>query len=274
MNAGYSISLLRRWVALYTRGLPDDVRAARRDEIEGDVWSQREEAVRLGLPAAAVAREILTRLVFGIPADIGWRLGQAGIAGTPVVPERTPTTTARVVALLAILGGAGWATWPVMLAITDAPFWSDGSPASAVLTVSGMIGTLALAGATYGLVFGCQDRIRNGAAFLGSVGASGGAASLIGLYVGVLALPMGSASVAWELGRVGVFPRWLSWAHAAAAILALIPIVAILANYEILLDRGSVLIMTLVLPYAATWIAIGWSLRHGLPVVERPSEGV
>jgi hypothetical protein len=85
---------------------------------------------------------------------------------------------------------------------------------------------------------------------------------------------VGSAGVAWELGRIGVVRRWLSWAHVAAAILALIPIVAVIANYEILLDRGSVLIMALVLPYAATWIAIGWTIRHGLPVLERPSERV
>jgi hypothetical protein len=274
MNTGYSVGLLRRWIALYTRGLPDEVRAARRDEIDGDIWSHHEEAARLGLPAATVSREILTRLVLGVPADIGWRLEQAGIAGTRAVSDRSATTTSRVVALLAILGGAGWSTWPVMLAVTDAPFWSAGSPSSVVLTISGSIGTLALAGATYGLVFSNQERIRNGAAFLGSVGAAAGAGSLVGLYVGAAVLPVGSAGVVWELGRVGVLLKWLSWAHAAAAALALIPIVAILANYKILYDRGSVLLMALVLPYAATWIAIGWSLRHGLPVVERHSEGV
>jgi hypothetical protein len=31
-------------------------------------------------------------------------------------------------------------------------------------------------------------------------------------------------------------------------------------------------VMMLMLPYAFSWIAIGWSLRHGVPVLEQPAE--
>jgi len=40
MTAGRSAALVRRWVALYTVGLPRDLRDTRRAEIEDDLWSQ------------------------------------------------------------------------------------------------------------------------------------------------------------------------------------------------------------------------------------------
>jgi hypothetical protein len=66
-------TLVRRWVGLYTRGLPAEVRDARRAEIESDLWSQSEEAALLGRAQRSVGTEMLARLVLGIPADIGWR---------------------------------------------------------------------------------------------------------------------------------------------------------------------------------------------------------
>jgi hypothetical protein len=57
------------WVDRYTRGLPEPVREARRDEIASDVWEQR---------AATGTRlsgdlDLLSRCVRGMPADLLWR---------------------------------------------------------------------------------------------------------------------------------------------------------------------------------------------------------
>jgi hypothetical protein len=77
-------ALVRGWVGLYTRGLPAEVRDARRAEIESDLWSQTEEAEYLGQGASSVEIEMLARLVLGIPADIGWRQAhRRGNAATP-----------------------------------------------------------------------------------------------------------------------------------------------------------------------------------------------
>jgi hypothetical protein len=66
-------SLVRGWVGLYTRGLPTDLRGARRAEIESDLWAHSEEANELGRPPLSVGIEMLTRLALGIHADILWR---------------------------------------------------------------------------------------------------------------------------------------------------------------------------------------------------------
>lgn len=82
MNA--ASSLVRRWVDLYTRGLATELRTARRAEIESDLWAQSEEADEIGRPPLSVDAEMLTRLVLGIPADIGWRLAhRLGNAPSP-----------------------------------------------------------------------------------------------------------------------------------------------------------------------------------------------
>jgi hypothetical protein len=63
-------SIAERWVALYTRGLPDTVREARCDEIASDVFEQRasnrasERALRVSING---------RTVRGIPGDVVWR---------------------------------------------------------------------------------------------------------------------------------------------------------------------------------------------------------
>lgn len=63
-----------RWVALYTLGLPSDERAARRREIDSDVWEQGHELEESGRNRIAIAWDILGRLIRGVPGDILWRL--------------------------------------------------------------------------------------------------------------------------------------------------------------------------------------------------------
>ena len=272
MNAERSARLVRWWVGTYTRGLPADIRQDRRDEIEDDLWSQVHEAGSSGRTDRSLAGEIVIRLLFGIPADVSWRVEKRGPVPKRVPPDKSPTMGIRVVALLAILGGVGWVAWPIPQALYGDAGWADPEIAW-FLFVSVVIGTWALAAATIGLVVAFGEWIRGGAGFLGVLGATVGAWSVLGVYGAIVALLLGSAVLVWELGRVGVLSRGLSRVHAAAAIVWIPPIVAILTNNTILNPSATaVLLVTLFLPYGFSWIAIGWSLRHGVPAPERPAK--
>ena len=102
MTTGRSATLVRRWVALYTHGLPVDVRDARREEIAADLWSQAHDAARVD--PSAPADDVLGRLLFGLWADITWRLEHGRrVRGRPVL--RSLSTGTRIIAALAIVGG-------------------------------------------------------------------------------------------------------------------------------------------------------------------------
>jgi len=272
MNADRAAELVRRWVAFYTRGLPPEIRTDRRDEIEDDLWSQLRDGATSARPEPSLTGEIVARLVFGIPADLSWRAEQRRGAGAPVGPERSSTMGTRVIALLAILGGVGWAIWPIPQALVGRE-WPAGEPVSWLLFITVVLGTWALAGAIFGLVSMFADRIRGRAALVGSLGAVMGAFSVLGAFGAIVALPLGSAALAWDLGRAGVLGPWLSKAHVATAVLFLILIAVIFGNPALYDDRATAVpLLMLAIPYAVSWVAIGWSLRHGVPVPAQPAE--
>ena len=62
------VALVRRWAALYTRGLPADVRDRRLLELESDVWEHLHDADERN-----VRRAVFGRFLRGIPADVWWR---------------------------------------------------------------------------------------------------------------------------------------------------------------------------------------------------------
>jgi putative membrane protein len=64
-------TLTRRWVRLYTAGLSPEVRDARRAEIESDLWENSSDSEE-------TRRQVLGRLLLGMPADLSWRLEQRG----------------------------------------------------------------------------------------------------------------------------------------------------------------------------------------------------
>ena len=57
------------WTAVYTRKLPDDVAARRRDEIASDIFEHADE---LG-PSSGQQVAVVGRVLWGIPADLSWR---------------------------------------------------------------------------------------------------------------------------------------------------------------------------------------------------------
>ena len=74
MNGSPVAALVRGWVSLYIRGLPADARTARRDEIDDDLWCEHAEAAGLGRSARSLDADLFLRLLFGMPADVSWRL--------------------------------------------------------------------------------------------------------------------------------------------------------------------------------------------------------
>jgi hypothetical protein len=142
----------RGWVRLYTLGLRPDARAARRAEIESDLWEHRHDAAATGSTgfAAAVLRRVLT----GMPCDVLWSLDERGSApevsamGMPWRSQRGLQTvivwgTAVFAVALSLLDLAGMPVLAfVVLGVVGVPLVAGlmravlGSPGGAV---SGMV---------------------------------------------------------------------------------------------------------------------------------------
>ena len=109
------IRVTRRWVRLYTAGLPPEIREARCAELESDLWEQDHEAAAADGRPTKTAMQVLHRLVRGIPADVSWRQQQGGAkvfrkAGRAAVEGAMLTTAALArhwVAGLVVLALAG-----------------------------------------------------------------------------------------------------------------------------------------------------------------------
>ncbi len=71
------VRLVRGWVRLYTAGLPADLRDARREEIDADLWEQARDAALMARPTNTLRSQIALRLVLGVPADLLWRFDKA-----------------------------------------------------------------------------------------------------------------------------------------------------------------------------------------------------
>jgi hypothetical protein len=110
MNRSRVAALVRGWVDLYTRGLPAEARAARRDEIDDDLWCQQEDAAAAGRSARSLDADLVLRLIFGIPADITWRLTHRGPAPTANL-VRSPARSTRILGVLAMSPGHRWRPW-------------------------------------------------------------------------------------------------------------------------------------------------------------------
>jgi len=94
-----SVSVIRAWVALYTRGLPEPLAQARRAVINGDLWDEAEAARWLD-ETSGLPRQRWSRWVRGLPADISWRIAHSRI---PNRPRRSDMRISKV--QLAAIGG-------------------------------------------------------------------------------------------------------------------------------------------------------------------------
>lgn len=256
MNASPAAAIVRAWVDLYTRGMSGPVRDARRDEVADDLWCQREEALAIGRSPRSLEAEMLMRLLFGMPADVSWRLSSGGPGGAPSF-ERRPSMGTRVLGILAIIGSAAWTILTAGYVLFGEAMWSGtGGYITLALTVSGGLG---YAGAATGLALRFQDRMTPFGAVGGVIAGVGALLGGLGAYSADILLPMGSAVMALDLGRAGVLSRLLAVSHAvtAAGFLALLWIS--LTNFPI---TGSLWLGALAGPYLISWLAIGiWLIR-------------
>jgi hypothetical protein len=139
-----SASVVRRWVDGYSRGLPADVRAARRDEIEADLWDESLAAVALGR-ATSIDRQRLDRLIRGIPADVTWRLGQRRGATRKTGRDTVRISRVELILLLGVAAFYGLLLLVALPAITapDPDRWGGWGPygmlAGLSLSVTGLI---------------------------------------------------------------------------------------------------------------------------------------
>ena len=74
----FAARFVRWWVRFYTLGLPAQERDARLAEIESDIWEEVEFARNEGNSVHVIALHICTRLLFGLPMDLSWRLSRPG----------------------------------------------------------------------------------------------------------------------------------------------------------------------------------------------------
>jgi hypothetical protein len=261
-------ALVRGWVDLYTRGLPAEVRAARRDEVDDDLWSQHSEAEELGRSPRSVAGEVLVRLLLGMPSDLSWRLSHGRTRGAPA-PERSASMSIRVVGALALLGGASWAALIILvLAFGDAVY--EG-PGAGVFLALGAAGSLGLAAAAIGLIWQFQERVGPLGSLGGVLAGSSAFLGTVGAYGAIVFLPIGSAMLAWDLARSGVLSRSTAIVHVLSSGAFLITAVQSQIDYTQAIEQG--LFIALAVPYALTWIAIGASVFRGLPRNHEPATG-
>jgi hypothetical protein len=263
MNGSPVAGLVRGWVSLYTRGLPADARAARRDEIDDDLWCEHAEAAAAGRSARSLDADLFLRLLFGIPADVSWRLAFRR-ASTRLSPVSSPMST-RTLGVLAIYAGAA----PALLGILQYAM-GDALWASGVALVLAFGAIFAFPAAALGLAWRFSDHIS-------PLGAIGAIVVTLGLALIILAppasvvLPVGSAMLMWDLARIGVLSRRIAIAQLVVAMFAIG-----LGLFPVLLGPGQTSIPPIAVgvalyAYLLSWVAIGVSLIHGVPHSEGKS---
>lgn len=105
------------WCAQYTRDLPEEVAAARRDELASDLHEHALWADEAGWSARRLRRDIVRRLVTGSIHDVSWRAHQLGRSAVSDPRHAATVRTAHRIALsmlalgvtLTVLGGYTYA---------------------------------------------------------------------------------------------------------------------------------------------------------------------
>jgi hypothetical protein len=264
MNGSPVAGLVRGWVDLYTRGLPADARAARRDEIDDDLWCEHEEAVVLGRSARSLDADLALRLMFGIPSDISWRLTQPANK-TTVGIEGINSMNTRTLGVVAIVAGLIFGTLFVLFIPFSHTVWTGRIGVFGVLGT--LVGAIAFMAAAIGIAMRFQDRL--GA--IGGLGAAltalGALASMVGFIVPLVA---GTAMLTFDLARTRVVSWTIPIVHLATSIV-IIGLALAQPNVDDLGIRA--LFVGLLAPYLLTWIWMGVSLFRGVPAAGQASAG-
>ena len=211
-----------------------------------------------GARPSALGSEMLVRLLFGLPADLSWRLAHGRNAEASALVRGSSMST-RVIGTLAVLAGIGWTAAMLFMVIYGEAAWT-GSLAYLMMVFTLGAG-LAFTATVVGLIWRFQEQLhRLGFLGGGTAGLGGFAAAFDGAWM-ILLLPVGSAALAWDLARIGVLSFRMAIFHALCAVALLVPLVGTFAgNVAFGFDA-----LVLAIPYPLTWIAIGATLLRDAP---------
>jgi hypothetical protein len=142
-------ALVARWVRFYTRDLAAPIAQRRIDEIEADLLEHIAHERASGVSDRRIARDIRSRMVRGLAADVAWRGRQTKIPADRSTLEETMKTSKPLVrsAARVALGVALVLSLPAVgMLISDDVVWSlaDFILAGILLTVIGVALELAV----------------------------------------------------------------------------------------------------------------------------------
>jgi hypothetical protein len=106
--------LVEAWTAIYTIGLPSDMKEGRRAEIRSDLWDQCSLAAFQDDPVLETAGHVFVRLVLGIPGDIAWRAETGVATRRERRSQMTESWKSRIGLLIAIV----LALFPIVLGLS------------------------------------------------------------------------------------------------------------------------------------------------------------
>jgi hypothetical protein len=190
---------------------------------------------------------------------------------TAANPADRPTGTlgARIVALLAVLGGAGLlvamlTTFGALLRtppLTWPGLWAD-PVLGVVMFVSATGAFIALCVALAGLGLAIGPERDPVVATVAALGAICGAFGVLGFPIGFLVMPPAALIVAIQLARTRRLPTSVAVLHATALVGWIV--VGALWAHNASLGLGDLIVFL----YPVSWIAIGLAVFRGLPSTE------
>jgi hypothetical protein len=118
---------------------------------------------------------------------------------------------------------------------------------------------IAIALATTGLVIRYRHLVPARSVVAASAAAVGVVLFLVDVWPAIYLVPVGFAYLIWDLGRIGILPRWVVASNLASTLALVVPL--------LVMAGGSTagLAVVLVIPYWISWLAIGESLMRGGP---------
>lgn len=139
--------ICRRWIATYTRRLPDQIAEQRRDEIISDLWEHHQDSALAGRHKLRHNLDVIERVLSGIPADLSWRRGIQRSRPRPDTgdPMTTEHELPRSTLALIIVAGLGMiAPFPFLALLgtglkTAEILWVLGSIALAAVLAAGLV---------------------------------------------------------------------------------------------------------------------------------------
>ena len=259
MNGSPVAGLVRGWVDLYTRGLPADRATHAATRSPTTCGANRTEAAAAGRSARSLDADLFRRLVFGMPADVSWRLAYRR-APTAASLARSSWMSTRALGTLAIMYGLGFRScWSYMPRLGRRLCWST----FGFFAVPYCDGDVAFPAAALGLA----RRLRIA---VGMLGASARCWRRLGSLRPVPTRTgrgsprprsVGSAMLMWDLAGIGVVSRVGDPDRPGA---------------EPRSDTRSRFVLAppaagLFIPFLLSWVAIGVSLIRGVPQAQARS---